>query len=86
MASDAVAYWLGEEDWGKGYMSRILPPFTERCFRVHDADVLHAWIRDDHRASSRVAERAGYRVVAGSSDRPGFVRYEISRAGEGRTI
>lgn len=81
-----VAYWLGEEHWGKGYMSRILPLFTKRCFRVHHVDVLYAWIRDDHGASARVAERTGFRPVAEGSDRPGFVRYEISRPGEGRLI
>ena len=80
-----VAYWLGEDHWGKGYMSRILPLFTARCFRTHPVDVMYAWIREDHRASRRVAERAGYRrdtfpperALAAKLRRPGFVRYAI---------
>ncbi|MBX3464157.1 MAG: GNAT family N-acetyltransferase [Planctomycetes bacterium] len=56
-----VAYWLAEEHWGKGWMSRILPTFLARSFAAHDVDVIEAWIRADHSASARVAERCGFR-------------------------
>lgn len=82
-----VAYWLGEEHWGKGWMSRILPVFTHRGFRQHSVDVIYAWIMKDNEASIRVAERAGYRrapfaleaQLAESLRRPGFVRYATHR-------
>ncbi len=82
-----VAYWLGEAHWGQGLMSRILPRFTERCFRTRAVDVLYAWIRDDHPASARVAQKAGYRrddfpferALAKTLRRPGFVRFAVVR-------
>ena len=82
-----VAYWLGEEHWGRGYMSRILPLFSARCFRAHPVDALYLWIRGDHAASARVAVKAGYRrddfpgepELADRSGRPGCVRYVMLR-------
>lgn len=56
-----VAYWLAEEHWGKGWMSRILPAFVAHCFRQFEVEVLEAWIRADHAASARVAQRSGFR-------------------------
>lgn len=83
-----VAYWLGEEHWGKGLMSRVLPVFTSRSFRRHSVDVIYAWISTGNRASIRAAERAGYQrdrfafeaEIAESLRRPGFVRYATYRA------
>jgi RimJ/RimL family protein N-acetyltransferase len=68
-------------------MSQILPAFTRRSFRTHCLNVIYAWIREDHMASVRVAERAGYRrdsfpfeaELAQSLRRPGFIRYAIFR-------
>lgn len=82
-----VAYWLGEEHWGKGWMSRVLPVFTDRSFRQHSVDVIYAWIMKDNEASIRVAERSGYRraqfpleaQLAQALRRPGFVRYATYR-------
>lgn len=82
-----VAYWLGEEHWGQGWMSRALPVFTLRSFLQHSVDVIYAWIREDNMASIRVAEHAGYRrarfpleaKLAESLRRPGFVRYVTYR-------
>jgi RimJ/RimL family protein N-acetyltransferase len=86
--SAEVAYWLGEEHWGKGCMSRVLPVFTHRCFRQHAVDVIYAWIMEDNIASIRVAEAAGYRrepfalekQIAESIRRPGFIRFATYRA------
>ncbi len=83
-----VAYWLGEDYWGQGWMSRVLPVFTHRSFRQHPVDVIYAWIMKDNEASIRVAESAGYRrtpfaleaQLAESLRRPGFVRYATFRA------
>jgi len=82
-----VAYWLGEDHWGQGWMSRVLPVFTHRSFHQHSVDVIYAWIMTDNEASIRVAERAGYRrapfpleaQLAESLRRPGFVRYATHR-------
>ena len=83
-----VAYWLGEQHWAKGWMSRILPLFTQRSFQHHRLDAIYAWIMPDNQASIRTAERAGYRRdqwsgesrVAESLRRSEFVRYATYRA------
>jgi RimJ/RimL family protein N-acetyltransferase len=83
-----VAYWLGEEHWHQGWMSRVLPVFTRRCFRSHGVGVIYAWIMQDNVGSIRVAEGAGYRrdpfpleaQLAESIRRPGFIRYATHRA------
>jgi RimJ/RimL family protein N-acetyltransferase len=82
-----VAYWLGEEYWGQGWMGRVLPVFTRRSFQKHSIDVIYAWIMKDNEASIRVAESAGYRrapfalegQLAESLRRPEFVRYATYR-------
>jgi [ribosomal protein S5]-alanine N-acetyltransferase len=83
-----VAYWLGEQHWGKGWMSRILTLFTDRSFRRHRVDAIYAWIMPGNQASIRTAERSGYRRdwwslesrVAASLRRSEFVRYATYRA------
>ena len=37
-------YWLGEEYWGKGWMSRILGVYTHRGFEQHPLDLIYLWI------------------------------------------
>jgi RimJ/RimL family protein N-acetyltransferase len=83
-----VAYWLGENYWGQGWMTRVLPIFTSQSFLRHRLDVIYAWISKDNRASIRVAQRAGYQRdtypgetrLAESLRRPGFERYATYRA------
>jgi RimJ/RimL family protein N-acetyltransferase len=58
--SGEVAYWLAEEHWSKGWMSRILPAFVAYCFANLEVDVLEAWIHEEHKASAKVAERSGF--------------------------
>ena len=82
-----VAYWLGEDYWGQGWMGRVLPAFTQRSFREHDVDVIYAWIMPDNEASVRAAERSGLlraefpleAQLADSLRRPGFLRYATHR-------
>jgi len=54
-------YWLGEEYWGKGWMSKILAVYTRRGFEQHPLDVIYLWIMAENQGSLRVAERVGYR-------------------------
>lgn len=83
-----VAYWLGEDHWGQGWMSRVLPMFTSQSFSRHRVDVIYAWISQGNGASIRVAQGAGYQRdaypdearLAESIRRPGFIRYATYRA------
>jgi RimJ/RimL family protein N-acetyltransferase len=79
-----VSYWIAEEYWGKSLGTTILRIFTDRSFRERPLDLIYAWIRTEHVASIKTAERAGYR-----SDP--FLRLssfagEMRRAGCGRWI
>jgi [ribosomal protein S5]-alanine N-acetyltransferase len=81
-------YWLGEEYWGKGWMSSVLRVFTKRGFEKHPLDLIYLWIFAENQASIRVAERVGYRrdTFKGQEDvfralkKPGAVRYVYYRA------
>ncbi|HWL42371.1 MAG TPA: GNAT family N-acetyltransferase [Ilumatobacter sp.] len=84
-----VSYWLGEEHWGRGLMSRILPRFTSRSFDRHDdVEAIYAWIAPDNVASAKAAIRAGYhrdessieQMVAPAIRRPGWERYVTYRS------
>lgn len=83
-----VAYWLGEQHWGKGWMGRVLPAFLAAAMRRDKLDVVYAWIRGDHDASRRVALRSGMardsfpfeRELASALNKPGCERYVVYRA------
>ena len=80
-----VAYWLGEEHWGKGWMGRILPAFLRTTLSTDQLDVVYAWIRGDHEASRRVALRSGMRrdsfsferELASALNKPGCERFAV---------
>ena len=83
-----VSYWLAEEAWGKGLMSKILTAYTAQSFKAHGLDQIHAWIRPENVGSIRAATRAGYRrdewkheaALAAAVRRTGFLRYIAHRA------
>jgi len=55
-----VSYWIAEEHWGKRLGAVILRAFTRRSFERWPLDLIYAWIRLEHSASIKTAERAGY--------------------------
>lgn len=67
-----VSYWIAEDYWGQSLGTKILRLFTDRGFRsvrsIQDVssvrerplDLIYAWIRTEHAASIKTAERAGY--------------------------
>lgn len=83
-----VAYWLGREHQGRGWMVPILHAFLQQAFREHALDVVVAWIREDHVASAKVAERCGFArdpfpfetELAVATKRQRFVRYATYRS------
>jgi RimJ/RimL family protein N-acetyltransferase len=80
-------YWLGEEYWGRGWMSKILGVYTRRAFEQHPLDLIYLWIMAENQGSLRVAERAGYRrdaiknqdEVFRALKKPGSLRYVLHR-------
>jgi len=81
-------YWLGEEYWGRGWMSKILGVYTRRAFENHPLDLIYLWIMAENQGSLRVAERTGYRrdtvknqdEVFRALKKPGSLRYVLYRA------
>jgi RimJ/RimL family protein N-acetyltransferase len=55
-----VGYWLGRRLWGRGLMSRILPPFCEHVFRNSGFERLHTTVMSNNPASARVLEKCGF--------------------------
>jgi len=54
-----VGYWLGRERWGRGIATAALHEFLE----IVDERPLHATVAPANRASVRVLEKNGFRLV-----------------------
>lgn len=56
-----LGYWLGEEHWGKGIMSRVAPAFVQWAWTTFEILVrIDAQTYETNRASHKVLEKAGF--------------------------
>jgi len=55
-----IGYWLGEEFWGRGIMSEILPIFVNYCFGKFSLRRIAAKTYANNVASARVLEKTGF--------------------------
>ena len=53
-------YWLGEEFWGRGIMSEVVPAFVDYCFKEFSLKRLFAMPHSSNPASARVLEKSGF--------------------------
>lgn len=53
-------YWLGEEFWGHGVMSEVVPAFVDYCFKEFCLKRIFAMPHSNNHASVRVLEKAGF--------------------------
>jgi len=53
-------YWLGEEFWGHGVMSEVVPAFVDYCFDKFSLRRMFASAYSSNPASARVLEKAGF--------------------------
>ena len=53
-------YWLGEEFWGQGLMSEVVPAFVDYCFKEFSLHRIFAMPHSNNPASARVLEKAGF--------------------------
>jgi len=53
-------YWLGEEFWGHGVMSEVVPAFANYCFGSFSLHRISAQIYSNNLASARVLEKSGF--------------------------
>ena len=57
-----LGYWIGEEHWGKGIMSRLLPPFIEWAWETFGILVrISSETYESNAASGKVLEKAGFK-------------------------
>ena len=53
-------YWLGEEFWGRGVMSEVVPAFVDYCFKEFSLNRIFAMPHSSNPASAHVLEKAGF--------------------------
>jgi RimJ/RimL family protein N-acetyltransferase len=53
-------YWLGEQFWGKGVMTEVVPAFVDYCFDNFSLRRMFASAFSSNPASARVLEKAGF--------------------------
>ncbi len=58
--SAEIGYWIGEDYWGRGIMTRAVDVFTDYVFRNFEINRLYAGVFSSNPASGRVLEKAGY--------------------------
>jgi hypothetical protein len=56
-----VGYWLGEESWGKGIMSEVLPAYVKWLFKTFPEVIrVEAGVFEGNDASVRLLKKAGF--------------------------
>ena len=58
--SAEFGYWLGEELWGQGIMSEVVPAFVNYCFAKFSLKRMFASAYASNPASARVLEKSGF--------------------------
>ncbi len=59
-----IGYWLGEDYWGRGITTEILPVMVRYIFKSFQVNRLFACVLEGNIASMRVLEKAGFRAEA----------------------
>lgn len=59
-----IGYWLGVEHWGKGYATEAVGALSDWGFQFWHLARIQAGVFAGNLASSRVLEKAGYRLEA----------------------
>ena len=55
-----LGYWLGEEFWGRGIMSEVVPAFLDYSFKEFALQRIFAMPHSSNPTSARVLEKAGF--------------------------
>ena len=55
-----IGYWLGEEYWGKGYVTSALKEFIKIIEKKFTLTRLTAYVNENNPASARVLEKNGF--------------------------
>jgi ribosomal-protein-alanine N-acetyltransferase len=60
----SIGYWLGEEFWGQGVMSEVVPAFVNYCFANLPLHRIYAEAFENNLGSARILEKAGFVLEA----------------------
>ena len=55
-----LGFWLGQEFWGHGIMTEVVPAFVDYCFENFSLHRIYAEPFANNAASARVLEKAGF--------------------------
>jgi RimJ/RimL family protein N-acetyltransferase len=58
--SAEIGYWLREQDWGKGIMTRAVRAAVSYAFATFDIVRIHAMVFEGNYGSARVLQKAGF--------------------------
>lgn len=59
-----IGYWLGEDYWNKGIMTKTLKAITDYAFSTFDIVRIFAHVFESNVSSARVLEKAGFTLEA----------------------
>lgn len=59
-----LGYWLSEQYWGQGIVTKLLPQAIDHAFKVLDIDRIYARCFGSNVASMRVLEKCGFTLEA----------------------
>ncbi len=59
-----LGYWIGEEYWNKGILTRLVPAIVEYGFKTFDIERIFARPFGNNPASAKVLEKAGFKLEA----------------------
>jgi [ribosomal protein S5]-alanine N-acetyltransferase len=59
-----LGYWLGQDYWGRGIITRAIPQMVDFAFRTYNITRLYARPFGNNLASQRVLEKCGFTLEA----------------------
>ena len=59
-----LGYWLGENYWGKGIVTKAIKQITEFAFKTYDINRIYARPFRNNLASQHVLEKCGFKLEA----------------------
>ncbi|MDP0588767.1 MAG: GNAT family protein [Candidatus Endonucleobacter bathymodioli] len=62
--SAELGYWLSEEHWGRGIMSRTIALICNYAFEKHNIVRIYADVIEYNKASCKVLEKCGFEIEA----------------------
>ncbi len=59
-----IGYWLSQEYWGKGVMTRVVPEVVRLAFETYEIDRVFACSYGNNLGSQRILQKSGFKLEA----------------------